>query len=109
MRRGMESNARLGVVLVRAEVHRLLQTEFKSTLFRLFFPLFFDHLNIIYQYTLENVEPFLASLSAISTAAFIRLRNHIVNLLRHVTLHDDLVNSSCIFGNRPACRKSLSE
>jgi hypothetical protein len=86
-------------------------TDFRNfiSLFRIFFPLFLDHLNIIYHYTLEDVQPFLATFSAISTATFIRLHNHIVDLLRHVALHDYLVDSSRVFCDRTACRKSLGK
>lgn len=44
------------------------------------FPLLLNHLNIIYQHTLEHIEAFLCPFSAFS-AGVVRLSNHIVDFL----------------------------
>ena len=63
---------------------------------------------VVYQHTFKNVKPLLSTLPTIPTA-LIRFGDHVIDFLRDVALHDDLVNTSCILRNRPACRKSLSE
>jgi len=67
----------------------------RCSLFRVLFPLLFNHLNVIYQYTLQHIESLLSPFSTVR-AAFVCLRNHIVDFLRNVTLHDDFVYASCI-------------
>jgi len=52
-------------------------------------------LNVIYQYALQHIEALLPPLSATS-AAFVCLRNHTVDFLRNVALHDDFIYASCV-------------
>ena len=67
----------------------------RCSLFRVFLLLLFNHLNVIYQYALQHIEALLPPFSATS-AAFVCLRNHVVDFLRNVALHDDFIYASCV-------------